>query len=352
MQGLKGWLGACVGAGVLLSTGPAQAHHSFAATYDASKTIEMEGVVTAVHWRNPHVSFDLDVQSPQGGAKTWSIESLAIAGLERRNITRSFVAIGDRIKVAGNPGRRGGDHLYLSNILLANGKEIVLQANKKPRFSHQLLGTTGASYATEGDASRPDLGIFRVWSTPSISPFPFPEDVNPALATKNFPLTASARAAVQAFDPLTDNPLLHCALKGMPTIMEQPYPMKFTKAADGDILLHAEEYDTTRVIHMSADAGAAAPSPSLLGYSRGHWEGRTLVVTTTALGWGHYDTVGIPLGKDAKTVERFTLAKDGSRLDWSMTITDPATFTKPVTLRKFFFYIPQVELKRFHCQDG
>lgn len=351
MQCWKRWLGTCVAVGALLPAGSAPAHHSFAATYDASTTIELDGVVTAVRWRNPHVSFDLKVESQQGGAKSWDIETLAIAGLERRNINHSFVSIGDHIKVAGNPGRRGND-LYLSNILLANGKEIVLRADKKPRFSHRLVGTTGSGYATKGDASQPELGIFRVWTTPNVSPFPFPEDVNPALARTNFPLTSSARAAVQAYDPLTDNPLLHCALKGMPTIMEQPYPMKFTKTANGDILLHAEEYDTTRTIHMNPDAEAAAPSPSLLGYSRGHWEGQTLVVETTALGWGHYDTVGIPLSEDAKTVERFTLAKDGSRLDWSMTITDPATFTKPVTLKKYFFYVPHVELKRFHCQDN
>lgn len=345
------WLSRAAAAGLLALPAAASAHHSFAATFDGDKVIEMEGEVTAVRWRNPHVSFDLRVVGEDGQTRIWNVETLAIAGLRRRDIVSSFVSVGDHVRIAGNPARRGGHDLYLGNIQLPNGKEIVLQSNKTPRFSKELLGTTGATFATEGDASRPELGIFRVWSTPSASPFPFPEDANPALALKNFPLTESARAAVESFDPATDDPLLNCADKGMPTIMEQPYPIQFTKTDDGDILLHLEEYDTVRRIHMDSDTDSAEQPATLLGFSQGRWEGRTLVVETTRLGWGHYDTVGIPLNEDARLVERFELAEDGSRLDWTMRITDPTTFTEPVTLSKFFFYVPGVQVERFECND-
>lgn len=89
-----------------------------------------------------------------------------------------------------------------------------------------------------------------------------------------------------------------------------------------------EEFDTVRTIHMNAGSGSRPATPSLLGYSVGRWEGPTLVVTTTGVSWRHFDQVGVPLGTAATIVERFTPTPDGSRLDYEMTVTDPATFTK------------------------
>ncbi len=327
---------------------PALAHHSFNATFDGSTIIELEGEVEQIRWRNPHVSFDLRVTGEDGTAETYNVETLALSGLRRRDIFDPFVATGDRVKVAGNPSRAGSLDLYLRNILLPAGQEVVLQSEAEPRFSEELLGTTGASFATEGDSSEPERGIFRVWSTPDVSPFPWPENVDPELAHTDFPLTESARDELEAFDPEEDDPIRNCRLKGMPTIMEQPYPMEVIDAGDA-ILLRLEEYNTVRTIHLDRDEPPADAPYSLLGYSVGEWDGRTLEVTTTRLGWGHYDTVGIPLSRDAELYEEFTVAEDGSRLDWTMTITDPATFTEPVELEKFWFYVPGVDVRPFEC---
>ena len=38
---------------------PLLAHHSFSAEYDATKPVQMIGVVTKVEWMNPHVDGDL-----------------------------------------------------------------------------------------------------------------------------------------------------------------------------------------------------------------------------------------------------------------------------------------------------
>jgi len=66
--------------------------------------------------------------------------------------------------------------------------------------------------------------------------------------------------------------------------------------------------------------------------------------------WGHFDTVGIPLTEAAGIVERFTLAEDGSRLDYSMVVTDPNTFTAPVELEKYWLWIPGVEVQPYECR--
>lgn len=323
------------------------AHHSFAASFEVDRELELAGEVVAVRWRNPHVEFDIVTTGAGGDRQSWTIESLALSGLRRMDIVEPFVAVGDRVRVAGNPGRRLRDHLYASNLLTAGGDELVLRggADAPLRWADRARRRSGASFATEGDGSRPELGIFRVWSTPSISPFPFPEDVNPALAHTDFPLTDAARAVLANFDPVEDDVLKNCALKGMPTIMEQPYPMQFLER-DGDIVMHLEEYDTFRRFHMNGDV---EPEAGILGHSVGHWEGDSLIVETTHLSWGWYDTVGIPLDPGAHIVERFTLAEDGSRLDWTMRVTDPVTFSAPVEVEKFFLYVPGVEVQAFDC---
>ena len=69
----------------------------------------------------------------------------------------------------------------------------------------------------------------------------------------------------------------------MPYIIEQPYPMELVRDGD-DILMRMEEYDTVRRIKMTSAAPSNAGA-TLLGDSRGRWDGETLVVTTTNIGY-------------------------------------------------------------------
>ena len=79
------------------------------------------------------------------------------------------------------------------------------------------------------------------------------------------------------------------------------------------------------------------------------WVGQTLINETTHVNWGWYDTVGIPVSDAARFVDLFTLARDGSRLDWRMRIADSRTFTEPVELEKYFLYVPGVEVHPYEC---
>ena len=109
----------------------------------------------------------------------------------------------------------------------------------------------------------------------------------------------------------------------MPTIMEQPYPLEFVKKGN-DILLRLEEYDTVRTIVMTPDAKFSALPKTLLGRSKGMWDGDTLVVATDRIDWPYIDSSGLPQGPSSSIVERFTPTADGTRLNLTMTITDPA----------------------------
>jgi hypothetical protein len=327
----------------------AHAHHSVAAWFDTTSMIEVEGRVTEFRWQNPHVVFTLDVADDKGVAVPWAIETLSISGISRWGITQDLFKVGDRLRVAGNPARKDAHNIFVRNILLPGGREIVLGG--AARWSNDTLRGSELLQAKEGDASRPDLGLFRTWSTGSVNGVLFPEAVTANFDFGRYPLTAAARATLGKFDFAADDPTADCKPKGMPTVMEQPYPM--TVANNGaTIELKLEEYDSRRIVHMDAAGAAAAATapPSLLGYSVGRWDGGTLVVTTTRSSWGHFDSVGIPLSKDAVLVERFTPSADGARLNYALTVTDPATFTRPVELTKQWIWRPEVSLGKFECK--
>jgi len=327
------------------------AHHSFFATFDPETISEFEGEITQIQWRNPHVLFAMRTTGADGQEELWELETNSVSVLRHTDISSDVVQVGDRVRVAGHPAIRDENQLFLTNMLLPDGQEVLFNLHfSPPRWPNQSDRAIGESsdywVAEAGDASEPSRGIFRVWSH-ATSPMLLPETIDPNFDLYSYPLTDAARATVASFDPL-DSPIANCTPKGMPTIMEQPYPMEISELG-GDIFLHTEEYDLERRIHMNADTNPAQIPASPLGYSVGRWEGDSLVVNTTQVNWPHFDTVGIPLSDAVELVERFTPSEDGSRLDYSITVTDPATFTEPVVLEKYWLYVPGVEVEPFDC---
>jgi hypothetical protein len=305
-------------------------------------------VVTEVLWRNPHVQFSLRGVDESGNEEVWELATTALSNMRRWKIAPDFIEVGDSIRVAGNPAIRGSKGMYVRNVLTRDAEEVLLGPEVQPKWSDKTIEVAQSRRLGIGDTSAPELGLFRVWSTP---------DNIPVLIARNYGripayrenLTAAARAALDAFDWARDNPLRDCSPKGMPTIMEAPYPFTFAEDGDG-IRWHSEEYDTVRTIHLATDASDLQAPPSLLGHSVGRWEnGRTLVVHTTNMNWGHFDGQGIPLSSGAETIERFMLSELGDRLDYSMTVIDAETFIEPVTLTKHWVWYPDAEVGAYEC---
>src|SRR4029453_4541060 len=70
---------------VLLGAGiPVWAHHSFAAAYDMTKAITIEGSIVQVRLTNPHSWFFLDVKNPTTGkVDRWAFEAGTPSGMIR-----------------------------------------------------------------------------------------------------------------------------------------------------------------------------------------------------------------------------------------------------------------------------
>ena len=198
-------------------------HHSFATTFDPDVIAELEGEITEVRWRNPHVSFTLKTVDGSGDETLWSIESHSLGIMRGMDLTSAFFHVGDRVSVAGNPARRRDvNAMFVQNMLLPSGEEWVFRGGDRPadlRWSDRRLGTTEKWFATEGETTAAERGIFRVWSTSFSSR-------RGSFSRESYPLTDAAHAILAEFDPIEDAPLADCAPKGMPYIMSHPYPIE------------------------------------------------------------------------------------------------------------------------------
>jgi hypothetical protein len=329
----------CIGASFFALSSIVLAHHSVNVTFDASQLNELEGEIVDLSWRNPHITFTLAVDDG-GNQTTWEIETHSVSILRRmEGIDQNMFQIGEKVKVAGHPSRNDANQLFVLNVLFANGQEVVLQPGSPPIFSGQTISSSGSWLASEDQAVTSDDGLFQTWTTTFTL-----GNLNPT--NPDFPFTESAKEHIANFDPFTDSPTLNCNPKGMPAIMGQPYPIRF-EDRDGLIVLYLEEYDTVRTIFLN-DSNQPQGN-SILGVSQGQWEGDTLVVRTENANWTHFNDTGIPLSLDATMLERFTPASDGSRLDYSIEITDPATFSDTVEMTKSWLAIPGVEVQPYEC---
>jgi hypothetical protein len=104
--------------GLLLAAMPTLAHHSFMAQYDETRLITLNGTVTKVYWKNPHVTFDLDVKDESGKVTNWELELGSPNALLSQGWKVDSLKQGARVAVSGF-GARNGSHL-------ANATKVVL----------------------------------------------------------------------------------------------------------------------------------------------------------------------------------------------------------------------------------
>ena len=111
---------------LLLAQASAQgvaAHHSTPVNFDQAKEITIEGVLTEIAWRNPHSRFRVDVTWEDGSTAEWLAEMGGINIMRRAGFPMEAFAVGDRITIRGNPGRRGRT-MRLREVVLPDGTRL------------------------------------------------------------------------------------------------------------------------------------------------------------------------------------------------------------------------------------
>jgi hypothetical protein len=119
-------LAAC---GAVMFAAPVWAHHSHA-MYDATRELELTGVIKEMRWINPHAWLYFDVKNPDGTTRTWALEGPGVNGLIQNGFTRDSFPAGAPIKVNCYPLRSGSPGCLGGYILELNGEVLPPSHNR------------------------------------------------------------------------------------------------------------------------------------------------------------------------------------------------------------------------------
>jgi hypothetical protein len=149
---------------------------------------------------------------------------------------------------------------------------------------------------------------------------------------------------------LERDPEIKCFMPGVPRATYMPYPFQILQGTDKILIAH-EFAGTTRTIHM--DTVGNSPSSTWMGWSRGRWEGETLVVDSTDFNdqtW--FDRAGNFHSDALHVIERYT-AVSPYHLMYEVTIEDPKVFTRPWKMRMPLYrrFEPDTQIREYKCVE-
>jgi len=149
-----------------------------------------------------------------------------------------------------------------------------------------------------------------------------------------------------------DNPDAQCLPLGHMQLHTHSQPRKMIQTPEMIVILYEANADVRQIFLDGRERPPSDVQPWWNGYSRGRWEGDTLVVETTNLrdmGW--LDVNGAPITSQATITERFRRPNAGT-LEIDVTIDDPKAYTKPWTVRVNQRLLPDTELIEFVCLEN
>jgi Family of unknown function (DUF6152) len=105
-----GRLWTLVVAGLVSLSTPLVGHHSFAEFYIEEDTIEVEGEIVEVQYKNPHSWIHVQAEDPFRRATIYAVEWASVSRLERDGITKRTLREGDWVRIWASPNRKPNDN--------------------------------------------------------------------------------------------------------------------------------------------------------------------------------------------------------------------------------------------------
>ncbi len=137
MRKKMGVLVAGVGLGLFLVGASVQAHHAFAAEFDANRPVRLRGKITKMEWINPHSWMHLDVEKEDGTVESWMIEAGPPGALVRRGWSKDSVIPGTEVLVEG--------YQAIDGAFRANGRDVTF-----PDGRRLFAGSSGTGAPLDG----------------------------------------------------------------------------------------------------------------------------------------------------------------------------------------------------------
>jgi len=147
------------------------------------------------------------------------------------------------------------------------------------------------------------------------------------------------------------DPSARCLPMGLVRIHTNPFYRRIVQTPDLIVLI-SERDGHHRRIFMDGRPLPVDPSPTLYGYSTGHWDGDALVVETNGFSDGQWlDRFGSPLTDRAKMTERFRRPNFGN-MTIVLTVEDLKAYTKPWTVTLQQNIALNTEMIDFFCVEN
>ncbi|MGQ9427323.1 DUF6152 family protein [Gilvimarinus sp. F26214L] len=130
-----------IATGLIGGLSQVNAHHAFAAEFDADAPVLLRGQVTKVQFINPHSWVHIVVEEEDGSKTDWMVEGGTPNTLLRNGINRNSLAVGTDVIVRGYQSK----DKVCEPKCKANGRDITLANGEKV-----FMGSSGTGAPDDG----------------------------------------------------------------------------------------------------------------------------------------------------------------------------------------------------------
>ena len=311
------------------------AHHGFTAHFDPENIIRIEGTVKEFRFINPHSYIRIDTLDASGNPIVYTCDLQAKTQLLRRGVDETLFTLGAPIVVEGFQARRDPLGCEFGVGHFADGSSFTMRS----------LGEASTLFASDVEVSPEDSTIFGVWIRAGMT-----GDASGRGPSSGYDsITEAALLASADFDPIYDNPKVHCQ-PGSPIISwgAPGLATSITQVGE-DIHIYHESMDTTRVIHMNQTEVPEGIEGTDMGYSLGRLEGEVLVIDSSNFAAGVVN--GSNPNSDQMTMQERLTTLDNGRLNISWVVKDPLFYSEEITGSQTLQPIDQ-EVIPYECVPG